>query len=308
MRNEQVRVAIQRNPISGAGSRDRELKQMMLSLQQSGLKPYLFTDRERLAGHLQDPEFRQKLLCIVAAGGDGTVDDLINRYPGIPLAIFAMGTENLLAKHCHMPRSGRAVAAVIAARYIRQIDLGQANLGTAGTHRFAVMASCGFDAEVVQRAHAARTGRITKLHYVRPIWQVLRHCSGNSLQLLVDDDQTPRTGELAIISNLSRYALKLPVSPAANDQDGLLDVCLLPKASPWNLISLFLQGKFLGKIETAGIQRFPCRRLQVTSAAPVAIQADGDPLGSTPVEFRVLPAELPLLVPQQFSTGQLPLS
>jgi len=300
VRNHQMRVAIQRNPISGSGRRDLELKEMVAGLKEAGLKPYLFTNRERLAHHLEDPDFRKHLLCIVAAGGDGTVDDLINRYPGVPLAIFAMGTENLLAKHCGMPRHGREVARVIASRHIREIDLGQV-----GTHRFAVMASCGFDAEVVRLAHEARKGRITKLHYLRPILQTFAQFKEPPLKLFCDEDPEPYECQMAIISNIAKYALNLPINPDAGDRDGKFSVCMIEKAAPWRLVRYFLKGMLKGNIKAPGIRYTSCERLRIESDPAVSVQADGDPVGRTPLDFQVLPEALTLLVPESFATSRL---
>lgn len=294
------RVAIQRNPTSGAGWREAELKRMINGLKARGLKPYLFSDRQKLAQHLGDPDFRADLLCIVAAGGDGTVDDLINRYPGIPLAIFAMGTENLLAKYCGIPRSGWRVAELIAHRHIRTIDLGQVE-----KRRFAVMASCGFDAEVVRLAHARRRGRITKLHYLRPILETWLNRPPQPLRLFFDDDPQPWTGEMAIISNIARYALNLPINPEAEDADGWLDVCLLSRAAPIRLLSKILQAKVTGRLPQPGVTFRRCQSLRLESEHPVAVQADGDPVTSTPCTIQLLPRALQLLVPPVFATSCL---
>ncbi len=294
------RVAIQRNPISGAGWREAELMRMVHGLKARGLKPYLFTDREKLAQHLEEPDFRADLLCIVAAGGDGTVDDLINRYPGIPLAIFAMGTENLLAKYCGIPRSGWRVAELIAHRHIRTIDLGQVE-----NRRFAVMASCGFDAEVVRLAQARRRGRITKLHYVRPILETWLKRPPQPLRLFFDEDPQPWTGELVIISNIARYALNLPINRDAEDADGLLNVCLLSRAAPIRLLSKILRARFTGRLQGSGITYRQCQRLRLEADQPVAVQADGDPVTCTPCTIQLLPRALQLLVPPVFATACL---
>ena len=301
MHNPQPRVAIQRNPISGSGRREAELARMIEGLKAAGLKPYLFSDRQKLAYHLENPAFRAHLVCIVAAGGDGTVDDLINRYPGIPLAIFAMGTENLLAKYCGIPRGGRQVAEIIAQRCTRTIDLGQV-----GERRFAVMASCGFDAEVVSLAHARRKGRITKLHYIKPILQIWNSYRHPALRLYCDRSTEPLACQMVIISNISRYALNLPVNPQAADHDGLFDLCTIAHATPWRLIRIMLRGLMTGRIASPGVAYHRCQHLKVEADEPVAIQADGDPVGHTPQEFRVLPHALQLLVPAAFATNKLP--
>ena len=63
----------------------------------------------------------------LAAGGDGTVVDVVNRHPDLPLAVLPMGTENLLARFLGLPSSGRELAELIAEGCTRKIDIGRAN-------------------------------------------------------------------------------------------------------------------------------------------------------------------------------------
>ena len=165
-------VAIQRNPKSGSGGARREVLDLVVNLRRLGLRPRIFTRRERLANALADPIRRKSLHCIVSAGGDGTFRDLINRYPGVRLALFPLGTENLVARFLKIPRHGSQVAEIIAAAHVTRFDL-----GLFGDHRFAVMASAGFDADVMHRAHARRTGLINRWSYLQPIAESLRKLS-----------------------------------------------------------------------------------------------------------------------------------
>ena len=165
-------VAIQRNPKFGSGGARRELLDLVVNLRRLELQPRIFTRRERLAAALADPVRRKSLHCIVSAGGDGTFRDLINRYPGVRLALFPLGTENLVARFLKIPRHGSQVFEIIAAAHVTRFDL-----GLFGDHRFAVMASAGFDADVMHRAHARRTGLINRWSYLQPIAESLRKLS-----------------------------------------------------------------------------------------------------------------------------------
>src|SRR3990172_1338542 len=142
-------VVIQRNPMSGTGQERGEILQLISGLKRHGFRPRLFSSRENLARFLERPGQREQTACIVAAGGDGTVSDVVNRFPGLPVAMLPLGTENLIARYLKLPRDGRALAELIAAGRKRRLDA-----CTLGDRRFLIMAGFGFDADVVRRTHA----------------------------------------------------------------------------------------------------------------------------------------------------------
>ena len=107
-------VAIQRNPRSGSGSRRRELVDLCSTLRGHKITPRLFSVREELDLRVSEPTSREHVVAVVAAGGDGTVVDVVNRHPGLPLAVLPMGTENLLARFLDLPHSGRELGELIA--------------------------------------------------------------------------------------------------------------------------------------------------------------------------------------------------
>ncbi len=296
MSNPPKQVVISKNPYSGSGLREPQLMRLTKRLSELGLEPCVFTDRDALKQELENETFRRETRCIVAAGGDGTVDDMINRYPGVPLAVLAMGTENLLAKHFGMPRNGGEVAEMIAAGNVEQMDVGVIN-----GHRFAVMASCGFDAEVIYQAHLARSGRITKLHYVRPIWKTIRTFPGHRLTVSSPDLPEPVECDMVVVSNVSRYASNLPVNPGSRHDDGLLSVCILKAAKPLDLIGYSLRGFLMRSIQSTKISRFMTTALTVETAEPVRVQADGESIGHSPCEISILPASLSLIVPARWA-------
>jgi len=285
-------VAIQRNPTSGSGRRNALLLELVEHLRRAGLRPRLFASRERLDRVLSDEQQRDELVGIVAAGGDGTVGDIINRFPGTPIAILPLGTENLLARYLHIPASGQAVAEMIAAGRRRQIDL-----CSLGERRFTIMASFGFDADVVHRTHSRRRGHIRKWHYVQPILQSLRTYTYPELRIFADDDPDPIVARLAVLVNLPMYAIGLPVARSAVADDGLVDLRLFEQGSTFAMAHYFYKLTTGGHEALQDVRSGRAARVRIESDEAVPIQIDGDPAGCTPAEVRVLPGELDVFVP-----------
>jgi len=295
-------VAIQRNPTSGAGLQRAELLHLVSHLRRLGIRPRLYSRRERLQERLENPEDRKQLVCLVAAGGDGTVGDLVNRYPDLPLAVLPLGTENLLAGYLGIPSSGRFVAEMIAAGTTRTIDVGVIN-----GRRFLLMVTAGFDADIIHRTHARRTGHIRKWNYLQPILESLRSYRYPKLRVSAEGGdlatEKPLSGRLVVVANLPAYAMGLPLAASAEESDGLLDLRVFRRRSAFQMFR-YLYMVILRQHETlADVVSGRARRVQITCDTPVPIQCDGDPAGFTPAEVSILPGALTLIVPKSPARG-----
>lgn len=281
-------VAIQRNRTSGAGRQYRPIVELMSELRQQSIVPRLYSSREELDAAVRNSTVGPPK-AIVAAGGDGTVLDIVNRHPRLPVAILPLGTENLLARELAIPyRDGRFVARMIAGGRRRVIDL-----GAVGSLRFAIMASCGFDAAVLHAAHASRPEHITRGHYVRPLLGVWRTYQYPEFRVYLDEDPSPLFGNMVVVANLSRYACGLPLVPDAISDDGLLDVRLFSHRDRFQFLREL--GNVLLRSARAEIRR--AARVRIESDVPSPVQADGDPIGRTPVEITVQPRAATLVIP-----------
>lgn len=286
-------VAIQRNPTSGTGKRAGLLLDLIRELKRHGITPRMFANRSKMQSRLAEPSARENLLCVVAAGGDGTVGDVINRYPGLPIAVLPLGTENLLAKYLKVQPSGKQVADLIAAGSRRKLDVGQLN-----GRSFTLMASCGFDANVVHLTHANRRGHIRKWHYGPPIWNSILKYKHPPLRIFVDDEPQPRVARLLMAVNLPAYAMGIPFAPQATGDDGRLDLCLFERGSTFQMM------KYLGHVIAGRHQTLPdvtclrASRVRIEADVAVPWQMDGDPAGFTPVDLRVLSSGFEVFAPQ----------
>jgi diacylglycerol kinase family enzyme len=262
-----------------------------------------------------------QLKAVVSAGGDGTAEALANLLPAhIPLLLFPMGTENLLAKYLGISGDVRQACDILRAGREMLLDVGSAN-----GKFFLVMLSCGFDAEVVQHMHATRTGHINRWSYARPIYTSLRsyrfpplawtpqaaeHSLGESASLLPSGGQVEERARVVawlFVFNVPRYAAALNFCPQADPTDGLLDVCTFERPGIFSGIN-YLARLWLGWHQSMrGFAHTRCSRLEIPApigdngeTLHIPFQIDGDPGGVLPLSIETLPARLKLLVPETY--------
>lgn len=285
-------VAIQRNPTSGSGRGRRMIIDLVAELKSLGIRPRLFSNRERMQRCVETEIRRHPPICVVAAGGDGTVGDLVNRYPRMPIAILPLGTENLLARYLGIGRSGREVARMISVNRQRHFDTGLAN-----GKRFLIMASLGFDAEVIHRMQENRRGHITRLSYARLIWQAIHAYRHPQMAVYIDGAPTPHMGKLAVITNVPMYAMTLPIARRAIGNDGVLDLHLFREGSLFQL-ARYLYHIVRGSHERlADVVHVTGREFRIECEELLPLQIDGDAAGTTPVTIKVEPQSCVLLTP-----------
>ncbi|RPI77647.1 MAG: diacylglycerol kinase, partial [Planctomycetaceae bacterium] len=280
-----------RNPRSGSGWRRSLTLELVNELKRLGFQPRLFRNRERLDAWMRIAENAARVRCLVAAGGDGTAADLFNRHPGVPLALLPVGTENLLARGLGIPASGRNVARIIALGNCRTLDL-----CALGSRRFALMASAGFDAQVIHRVHSGRIGHISHLAYFQPICESLRTYSHEPLSVWCDNDPTPVSTRQVVIVNFPMYALGLPMARRADPSDGLLDLRLFQGGSAFQMVRYFCNLALGRHEQLPDVVCRTARCVRIASRKPVPLQVDGDPAGTTPAEVCVLPGALQVFV------------
>ncbi len=292
-------VVIQRNPHSGSGRGRSQLLRLTAELRQRGFRVRLFSRRQQLERFMARPAVQAELRCLVAAGGDGTVADLASRFPGTPLAILPLGTENLMARHLRITRCGRTLARLIDQFQIRTFDN-----GTADGHRFLLMLSVGTDAEIIRRLHVRRTGHIGYHSYLLPVICSLTGYTPPRLLARSDDGLFSVAGSHVIVTNTPEYGFGFRFSPDAQPDDGLLDVRVFTGSgrllTMLHAVMIFLR---LSAVERS-VVRFRTAALTLTAlgaSRPLPVQCDGDPGPSVfpgqPVQIRVVRNSLALISP-----------
>jgi diacylglycerol kinase family enzyme len=287
-------VVIQRNPTSGSGKGAKQLLKLIRELRRIGYRVRLFGSRERLDQYIADNAVQTQLRCLVAAGGDGTVADLVSRYPGFPIATLPLGTENLMARYLQIPRSGEFVAQMIHRLSMQLFDTAFAN-----NQRFLLMASVGVDAQVVQRLHAVRAGHIRRLSYVKPILQSFLGYRFPGLSVYSTDAGLCGEGTHVIVTNIPAYGFRMSFSPQADPRNGLLDVRIFRRTGRITTLIHALRTRFGLADRRDDVQRFTTREIEIRSTADnTPVQCDGDPAPDCPLRIRVAPASMTIVVPE----------
>jgi len=288
------RVVIALNPIAGHRSGRQLVEHLAELLERRGLAPIILGDIGEITDEVTRRFEQGDLQAVVAAGGDGTIGLIANQTPeGVPIAPLPLGTENLLARHFGLRADPQAACNVICNGVTLRLDAGRTS-----DRIFFVVASCGFDAEVVCRVHAGRRGHIQRLSYVKPIVDTIRSYRYPELRVYCDDREQPTCARWVFVNNVPMYALGLNFSPDAAEADGSLDVCTFRQGSLWNGMMYFSAVAF-GQHRSwndCTLQR--AKRIRIEADEPVAIEMDGDPAGKLPVDIDILPGRLTLIVPE----------
>jgi diacylglycerol kinase family enzyme len=281
-------VAILANPHAGTGPSGKLLDRVVSALYLRGFSARVCRQREELADLLSGNENRVR--CVIAAGGDGTFNEAMNRAPGVPLAVLPVGNENLVAKHFGYRRSGDWLANVIAAGREQQIDVGRLN-----GRRFALMAGAGFDADVVHRVHHNRKGHVGKLNYAWQIGQAARGYSFPPIDVEVTDTGEKLCGPLVFVFNLPRYGVGLPIARGADPTDGLLDLYVFERPRVVNLLRYFAAVMTRRHHRLPDVKHRRVHGVRLRSDAQVPVQTDGDPVGFLPATVDVLPGAVTMI-------------
>lgn len=298
------RVLVVKNPGSGSQRRDDLLHDLVGCLRRSGMKTSLVADLEELSALATQFQASGQLRAIVAAGGDGTVAEVVNRTaPGVPLAVFPLGTANLLAGYLAIERDPRALAQLLCEGSLVRLDAGRAN-----GRIFLLMAGCGFDADVVHRLHRRRSGgHISYWTWVRPIFHSIRRYRFPHLRVYCDEaadssGEPTLSARWAFAVNLPVYAGGLRMAPEAIGTDGMLNVCTFTGGSLWHGLR-YAGYVMLGRHQKlSDYKSVMASRVRIESDEPVPYQLDGDPGGMLPLEIEVLPERLTLWAPRARAT------
>lgn len=238
---------------------------------------------------------------VVAVGGDGTVQEVVNGLaagePGITLGVVPAGSGNDLARSLGLPRAVDAALAVALGAAARAIDVAEATDGDGRLRRFAAAGGTGFDAQV---AHAMARPRAAwqrgRVGYLLATLDELRRYHNSTLHLAWEDGHGMRsTTDLdslfVAFANGAYYGGGMRIAPDAALDDGLLDLCIVGDISRAAALRQ-LPGIYRGRhTRHPAVRMARAHRLRIEGeGAPVHL--DGEPFGRLPLDVVVRPSAL----------------
>ncbi len=234
--------------------------------------------------------------CFVATGGDGTANEMVNGLgdSGVPFTVMAVGTANVVARQFRIPRKPAELAAMIHRQKAQPMDLGMAR-----GRRFLLGAGAGLDAAITAKVKSRR-GRTSSLWiWVQPAIETILTYRYPEVRVSVDGKAISERAQYAIVGNCVYSAGVFPSTPLASTTDGLLDVCLIHDITPLKCISMACSVWWPSFIQRADVTYAQGKEITFEPAAAEAapLQIDGDPAGTVPVSFGVLPHAANILAP-----------
>lgn len=228
---------------------------------------------------------------IVAAGGDGTLNEVINGLApsAIPLAFIPLGTVNVLALEIGLPFDLLAAAEVAVTGVPKPVCL-----GLAGERKFLLMAGIGFDAEVVRAVDSRLKRSIGRFAYVVAALKALGHWQPSPFTVTLADGTVQRA-EGVIIGNGRLYGGRFSLTPHASLTDDSFEVLLLRRSSRLALLRAGLSALLHRPPAAKDGLLLHTTRLRISGTAP--IQIDGDDFGDLPCVFATLPGAITLIFP-----------
>lgn len=289
------RVLVIHNPAAGR-ARQRRLADVLdrlaameceVTVQETGRRG----DAEQFARAASPAEFD----VVAAAGGDGTVNEVVNGLAGGPgglkLAVIPLGTANVLAHEIGLdPKDMDAIAATIASGDWQSVRLGMAN----GRH-FVLMAGAGLDAQVVEGMNDTFKRYAGKLAYVA---EGVRQAFGYDFpEIQVRANGRTYQGRMAVACRGRFYGGPFIAAPKAKLDDPRLHICILPKTGAAGAMRYGLALPMGWLADLPEVEMIAAESLTILGPRGAPVQADGDIVARLPAEIAVSRETVDLLVP-----------
>ena len=231
---------------------------------------------------------------IVAAGGDGTINEIVNGIAGqnVALGLLPLGTMNVFAAELGLPANDLGKCwGIIEQNRTRRVDLPRAN-----RKHFVQLAGVGLDAQAVKETSGAFKRNFGPLSYLISAVQIASRTP--PVLEIESDEATTAEGSFVLVGNGRLYGGRFPFFKQAVMNDGLLDVIVFKRLSYVDIIRYLQDVVFTPQISSPEVEYFQTRRLRVTSAETVPVEIDGELIGNCPVEFRIRAGGLRVLTPR----------
>ncbi|HGE71355.1 TPA: diacylglycerol kinase family lipid kinase [Candidatus Poribacteria bacterium] len=235
---------------------------------------------------------------IIAVGGDGTINEVLNGLIGTNaiLGIIPAGTGNGIAREFGLPLKVKEACKIILNGHTKWIDV-----GNAGGRYFMGCAGTGFDALIAKFAGELRGP-------FRGIWVyffagliVFHRYKPKLVNITINSELSLEVKPLLIaIANTKRYGGRALITPQASPDDGLFDICIIKSM---NMISLAFNLPKLFKGTHTNLPQVKIHKAEnvfIQANEPIPFHIDGESLDSCcSIQFNIMPKAIRLFVPKE---------
>lgn len=287
------RICFIHNPVSGPRKLARFEDQVRQHLD---LDKFDFTIREtgspKDAMRLASAAVKDKFEIVVAVGGDGTINEVIQGIgqSDVILGIIPGGSGNGLARHLELPLETEKAIQLINKLNTRTIDL-----ATINGYPFASIAGLGFDARVANKYRKVKKRGF--FGYFRVIAMEFFRYRAREFTLIFNDMVIKRKALLLSIANSNQFGYNTVIAPAARADDGLLDVVIVKKF-PLGELPRIIGLLFTGKIDqSAYIESFKTKEIFIIRKRGKRVNIDGEAVKmGREIFVRIVPEKIKVIV------------
>ena len=282
------------NPISGGRGKLRIPDFIDKYLDKEKFSPnFVFSEYVGHAGELADEAATKNFDVIVAAGGDGTINEVASqvlKHKKI-LGILPLGSGNGLARFLNISKNLRYALSIINNFNIDEIDTAEFN-----SKCFFNLAGMGFDAHL--SAVFSKDKKRGLSGYVKLGFKEVFNYQAQTYLLNIDGVEYKRKAFAISIANSSQYGNDVYIAPNASVKDGLLDVCII---KPFPILKLPILGYVMlrAKAETSDmIEIIKGKNIKIIRETAGAVHVDGEPLQmGAEIDAVIKPLSLKVIVP-----------
>jgi len=253
----------------------------------------------QIQASLEDSEHYSAALIL---GGDGTIHrhlPQLYKYR-IPALVVPRGSGNDFAKALGIANEETALRAwrefCFSGKNLREIDLGIVKTGEQETF-FCCVVGAGLDSAANVRANQMPAWLRGSAGYFIAALQSLASFQPVEIAVVADAQEIRRSGFFVAVGNAHRYGRGMKVTPQAQLDDGLLDVCLVGKMSRLKLLFCLPTVFFGAHVRIKHVEYFQAPAVRIETGRPLEVYADGEYAGKTPIEISLLPRALKVIVP-----------
>ncbi len=230
---------------------------------------------------------------VFAVGGDGTLLEVANGLwqENIPLGLIPFGTGNDLGKCLGIPRTSEGILKMIKKPRTKRIDAGKLN-----GRIFCNVVGIGFDGEVAISADNFLKSVGGTPAYLWGVLRALFTYKAPNMEIEIDGETIKKKTLLVAVGNGRYYGGGLKILPHAEQDDGLLDICVIDPVWVGKLLVLLPRVYGGGHLKQREVKTYRGKKVKITSDIPVIVQADGEIMTKTPVELELIPRALNFIV------------
>ncbi len=264
---------------------------------------------------------------VIAAGGDGTINEVANGLVNTEtaLGVLPVGTSNTWALQMGIPAlnpimPGRTSARLITeleekiaiplpANYYRKVILNAAKVlvegktvnvdtGTIAGRHFLMWAGVGLDAAIVESVSAKGKRALGSLAFIVPAIELSHQSPGSDISLMLDGNPVRVKSHFIVISNIQLYGGVMRIGAKACVDDAKLDVCVFEGGGFFTFVQHAFKILSHRHLQDPKVKYYQCSEMIIDSETPLPVHIDGEPFTSTPVTISTSPSSLKTIVPK----------